>query len=90
MKKTIAILLLSTTTFASTSWAQSASEPAATTTQSGTSDEIVKMRMQISAANREYDRKVAAARKVYDREKAAAAKVRDRQIAAARNGTPAQ
>jgi hypothetical protein len=87
MKKIIAVLLLSTTTFASASWAQTASAPAATTSQSGSTDEIVKMRMQISAANQEYDRKVEAAKKVYDSKKAAAKKVRDEQVAAAHSGT---
>ncbi len=87
MKKFFSAVLLCSATLASTSWAQSASEPAATTA-TGSSDTIVKMRMEISAANREYDRKVAAARKVYDAHKAAAAKVRDHQIDIARNGAP--
>ena len=90
MKKIIAILSLGTATSASTSWAQTASEPAANTAPAGTPDEIVKMRMQIAAANRGYNRKVAAAKKVYDRQKATAAKVRDEAIAAARSGTTTQ
>lgn len=87
MKKAIAVFLLSSTAFASTAWAQNASEPTATAASSGSTDEIVKMHEQVRAANRAYDRKVAAAKKVYDAHKAAAAKVRDEAIAAARNGT---
>ena len=86
MKKFFSAVLLCSAALASTSWAQSASEPAAPAA-SGSSDEIVKMRMQIAAANREYNKKVAAAKKVYDAHKAAAAKVRDHQIEAARSGT---
>jgi hypothetical protein len=87
MKKIIAAVCLCATTFAPAAWAQTASEPAANAASSGSSDEIVKMHMQISAANKEYNRKVAAAKKVYNRQKAAAAKVRDEAIAAARSGT---
>ncbi len=86
MKKLIATVCLCTATLASTAWAQTASEPAANAAPSANSDEIVKMRMQIAAANKEYNRKVAAAKKVYDKQKAAAAKVRDEAIAAARSG----
>lgn len=83
MKQLFSAVLLCSTALASTGWAQGASAPAA----SGQSDEIVKMHMQIAAANREYNKKVAAAKKVYDAHKAAAAKVRDQQIEAARSGT---
>jgi hypothetical protein len=89
MKKFFTAVLLCSAALASTSWAQSASEPSAPAAPAaaGNSDEIVKMRMQIAAANREYNKKVAAAKKVYDAHKAAAAKVRDHQIEAARSGT---
>jgi hypothetical protein len=86
MKKLIATVCLCAASLASTAWAQTASEPAANAAPSGNSDEIVKMRMQIAAANKEYNRKVAAAKKVYDSKKAAAAKVRDEAIAKARSG----
>lgn len=86
MKHFVSAVLLCSAALASTGWAQSASAPAAPAA-SGQSDEIVKMRMQIAAANREYNKKVAAAKKVYDAHKAAAAKVRDQQIEAARSGT---
>jgi hypothetical protein len=87
MKPFFSAVVLCSAALASTSWAQSASEPAAASA-TGSSDVIVKMRMEIAAANREYDRKVAAAKKVYDARKAAAAKVRDHQIDVARNGAP--
>jgi hypothetical protein len=54
--------------------------------QGGSTDPIVKMHEEISAANQVYDRKVAAAKKVYDRQKAVAAKERDAAIATARYG----
>ncbi len=66
------------------SWAQNdQSAP-----HSGSNDEIVKMRMEVAAANKAYDRKVAAAKKVYDHKKAEAAKERDAAIATAHNGAP--
>jgi hypothetical protein len=86
MKKVFATILLCTAALASTSWAQTASEPVANNASGGSTDEIVIMRQQISAANKAYDRKVATAKKVYDAQKAAAAKVRDEAIAAARSG----
>ncbi|CAB3793310.1 hypothetical protein [Pararobbsia alpina] len=86
MKKSIATILLCSAMFGSTSWAQTASEPMTNDASSGHTDPIVKMRQQIAAANKEYNRKVAAAKKVYESEKAAAAKVRDHAIAAARGG----
>lgn len=49
-------------------------------------DEIVRMRQQVAAANREYNREVAAAKKVYDRKKAEADKKRDAAVAAAHHG----
>jgi hypothetical protein len=54
--------------------------------QSGSTDEIVKMRMEVASANKTYDKKVAAAKKVYDHKKAEAAKERDAAIAAAHQG----
>lgn len=82
MRKVIAVLLVTSAAFASTTWAQNASGPAA----GGSSDEIVKMHEQVRAANQAYDKKVAAAKKTYDAQKAAAAKTRDQAIAAARQG----
>ncbi|WP_310632845.1 hypothetical protein [Paraburkholderia sp.] len=49
-------------------------------------DEIVRMRQQVAAANREYDREVAAAKKVYDHKKAEAKKKRDAAVAVAHQG----
>ncbi|MFM0522936.1 hypothetical protein PQR08_36555 [Caballeronia jiangsuensis] len=54
------------------------------------SDEIVKMRMQIAAANKKYNQQVAAAKKVFDHKKAEAAKERDAAVAAAHNGASEQ
>lgn len=86
MKHLIASICLGAATLTSTAWAQTPPAPPANAAPAAETDEIVKMRMQISAANKEYNRKVAAAKKVYDRQKAAAAKVRDESIAAARSG----
>lgn len=54
--------------------------------QSGSNDEIVKMRMEVASANKAYDKKVAAAKKVYEHKKAEAAKERDAAIAKAHHG----
>lgn len=86
VKKIIATFLLCTGVLATTSWAQTASGPAANAAPGGNSDEIVKMHQQVAAANRAYDRKVSAAKRVYNEQKAAAAKVRDEAIAAAHSG----
>lgn len=66
--------------------AQSQSQPAAPTGANGSNDEIVNMRMEISAANMTYDKKVSAAKKVYDHKKAEAGKERDASISAAHQG----
>ncbi|WP_370889252.1 hypothetical protein [Caballeronia sp. RCC_10] len=54
------------------------------------SDEIVKMRMEVAAANKKYSQKVAAAKKVFDHKKAEAAKERDAAIEAAHGGASGQ
>ena len=80
-----AVVLMSIA-FATNAWAQTDQGAA----QPAHSDEIVKMRMEVSAANKKYNQKVAAAKKVYDHKKAEAAKERDAAIAAAHGGAPAQ
>jgi len=69
-------------------WAQGTqgTPDAATAPASEHPDEIVRMRQQIAAANRAYDREVAAAKKVLDQKKAVAAKKRDAAIEAAHQG----
>ena len=90
VKKIIATFLLCTGVLATTSWAQTASGPAANAAPGGNSDEIVKMHQQVAAANREYDREVAAANKVFDHKKAEAKKKRNAAIEAAQSGVNQQ
>lgn len=75
---------------ATNAWAQTAAQPDQGASQPAHSDEIVKMRMEVAAANKKYDQKVAAAKKVFDHKKAEAAKERDAAIAAAHNGAGGQ
>ncbi len=83
MNRAIAILSISFAAGASgQSWAQT--DQAAP--QSGSNDEMFKMRMKVASANRAHDKKVAAAKKVYDHKKTEAAKERDAAIAAAHHG----
>ncbi|BCQ28530.1 hypothetical protein NK8_67200 (plasmid) [Caballeronia sp. NK8] len=63
--------------------AQVAAQPDQGTAQPEHNDAIVKMRMEIAAANKKYNQKVAAAKKVFDHKKAEAAKERDAAVAAA-------
>ncbi|KXV16113.1 hypothetical protein CR51_01640 [Caballeronia megalochromosomata] len=87
LKGTVALLSIA---IASTAWAQTAAQPDQGAAQPEHSDAIVKMRMEIAAANKKYNQKVAAAKKVYDHKKSEAAKERDAAIASAHNGVPAQ
>jgi hypothetical protein len=83
MNRALLVLSIAFTAVASgQSWAQT--DQAAP--QTGSTDEIVKMRMEVASANKTYDKKVAAAKKVYDHKKAEAAKERDAAIAAAHQG----
>ncbi len=72
--------------FVSSAYAQTVAQADQGAASSAHSDEIVKMRMQIAAANKKYNQQVAAAKKVFDHKKAEAAKERDAAIAAAHNG----
>lgn len=80
MRYLASLIMISATLCTAPAWAQSASGAAA----QGSNDAIVKMRGEIAAARKEYNRKVAEAKKVYDEAKAAAAKERDASISAAR------
>ena len=80
-----AVVLMSIA-LATNAWAQTDQGAA----QPANNDEIVKMRMEISAANKKYNQKIAAAKKVFEHKKAEAAKERDAAIAAAHGGASAQ
>jgi hypothetical protein len=80
-----AVVLMSIA-LATNAWAQTDQGAA----QPAHNDEIVKMRMEISAANKKYNQKIAAAKKVFEHKKAEAAKERDAAIAAAHGGASAQ
>lgn len=84
LKGTVAALAVLVAT--SNGWAQPAAQADQGAAPAAHSDEIVKMRMEIAAANKRYNQKVAAAKKVYDHKKAEAAKERDAAVAAAHNG----
>lgn len=75
---------------ATNAWAQAAAQADQGAAPPAHNDEIVKMRMEVAAANKKYNQKVAAAQKVFDHKKAEAAKERDTAIAAARNGVSGQ
>jgi hypothetical protein len=87
LKGSVALLAI---VMATSAWAQTAAQTDQGAAQPAHNDEIVKMRMDIAAANKKYDQKVAAAKKVFDHKKAEAAKERDAAVAAARSGTSAQ
>ncbi|RDK07669.1 hypothetical protein [Cupriavidus lacunae] len=82
MGKLATSVMFVTAIIASPVWAQPASGAAA----HGHNDAIVKMRQEVAAARKEYNRKVAEAQKVFDEQKSAAKKERDTAIAAAHAG----
>ncbi|SAK81188.1 hypothetical protein AWB79_05294 [Caballeronia hypogeia] len=90
MNRPKGVVLLVAIAIATNAWAQAAAPADQGAAQPAHSDEIVKMRMEVAAANKKYDQKVAAARKVFDHKKAEAAKERDAAIAAAHHGASAQ
>jgi hypothetical protein len=87
LRGTVGILFIA---LATSAWAQTAAPADQAASQPAHSDEIVKMRMEVAAANKKYNQKVAAAKKVFDHKKAEAAKERDAAIAAAHNGVSGQ
>jgi hypothetical protein len=87
VRGTVGILAIA---FATSAWAQTVAPADQAASQPAHSDEIVKMRMEVAAANKKYNQKVAAAKKVFDHKKVEAAKERDAAIAAAHNGVSGQ
>jgi vancomycin permeability regulator SanA len=86
MRRKIGATVLTALVLSWPAWAQSQTQPDASTAPAGSNDAIVKMRMEIAHANKTYDKKVNAAKKVYEHKKVEAAKERDTAIAAAHNG----
>ena len=87
VRGTVGILAIA---FATSAWAQTAAPVDQAASQPAHTDEIVKMRMEVAAANKKYNQKVAAAKEVFDHKKVEAAKERDAAIAAAHNGVSGQ
>jgi hypothetical protein len=86
MKNMIAVLMTAALGLASLGVGAQDNSGTGTSAAAEHPDAIVRMRQQVAAANREYDREVAAAKKVYDHKKAEAKKKRDAAVSVAHQG----